>query len=166
MSEEREPIEVQLKYFQIEDIKGMLEKDDRSQMPSQISFMIDQFKALNSINPGISEEEKDAQIGIAIYLWERAFDDGAFQMIDLLKEALNIDYKFDYDDTLPILNTVYDHNLTMEKFKEELNKFIVTLTNAVCKKISDNIFGSDLYKAIKGLPLEGDINVEKKGDEE
>lgn len=163
MNGEKEPIEVQLKYFQIEDIKEMLEKDDRSKMPSQISFMIDQFKALNSIS-NVTEEEKDSQIGIAIYLWERAFDDGALQIFDLVKDVVShIDYKFDYDDTLPIMNTVYDPELTKEKFKKELDEFIVILTNTVCKKICDNIFNSDIYKAINGLPLEENsiIGVEK-----
>lgn len=167
MSKEKEPIEVKLKYFTIEDIKEMLEKDDRSKMPSQISFMIDQFKALNSITPDVSEEDKNAQIGIAIYLWERAFDDGALQIFDFVKDVVShIDYKFDYDDTLPIMNTVYDPELTKEKFKKELDEFIVTLTNAVCKKICDNIFNSELYKAINGLPLEEDtiVGVEKISD--
>lgn len=166
MSKEKEPVEVQLKYFTIEDIKEMLEKDDRSKMPSQISFMIDQFKALNSITPDVSEEDINAQIGIAIYLWERAFDDGALQMLDFFKDVINnTDYKFEYDDSLPIIDTIYDHNITKEKFKEELNKFIVTLINAICKKISDNVFNSEIYKAINGLPLEEDtiVGVETSG---
>ncbi len=165
MSDKDEAVEVQLKYFQIEDIKKMLADNDRTNMPSQVSFMIDQFIALNEFRKKpITEEEFDAQIGIAIYFWERAFDDGALQILDFVKELLNTDYSFDYDDNLPIINTVYDINITKEKFKEELNSFIKILTKSVCKKISNNIINSELYKAINGLPLESDtvISTEKK----
>ena len=155
-------IEVQLKYFTIEDIKEKLENGNKSEIPAQISFMIEQFDALNSIS-GVTSEERDAQIGIAIYLWERSFDDGAIQILNFVKEVLDQDYKFDYDNTLPIIDSVYHPELTEEKFKPMLDEFIVTLTETIKKKIYDNIFGSELYKAIYGLPLEEDtiIGTEK-----
>lgn len=159
-----EAVEVQLKYFQIEDIKKAIESGDRTNIPAQISFMIDQFDALNKMrSTELTEEEKDAQIGIAIYLWERSFDDGALQILRFIDEILAKDYKFEYDKSLPIFNTIYDPDITEEKFKPILDDFINTLTKTICKKISDNITNSELYKAINGLPLEEDtvIGTEK-----
>ena len=160
---EREEVEVQLKYFQIEDIKNMLESGDEENIPSQITFMLELFNTLNSLKGGVDEETRDGQVGIAIYLWERAFDDGALQILSFVQEVLDKEYKFEYDNTLPIMDTVYHPELTEEKFKPILDEFINTLTETIKKKIYDNIFGSELYKAVNGLPLEEDtvIGTEK-----